>query len=638
MPARRINAFVYSIAVIAANLVLISCALAEGKCDLGKLGEVPIAMEGLRPYLTAQVNGKDAKFLLDSGAFYSLMSTAEAGDLGLKLTVSNMNVSGVGGKTRSWMTKVQDFAFLGTTFHDVQFLVTGSELGSTGLIGENLLAHFDAEYDLGKGAIRLYKPEGCGRTYLAYWAAGQASLMDIEAMDSFNGHIIGVAYVNGKKIRAMFDTGATTSVLTLTAANNVGIDIKAPGVKEAGYSYGIGRAMLKSYIVPVASFKVGDDEEIKNTRIRVADFRMGDADMLVGADFFLSHRVFVSNSQHKLYLTYSGGPVFNLANATAPPQPTAPQGQSGQAPSAEASPAETAPAEAPHAEATHAEASPGEAQPAQAQPAAQTSAAADVATDAAEYARLGSALVSRHEFERALADFSKAVEMEPGASAYVYERAKLYFQTGQLPLALADLDRVIALKPDYIEAYISRAAIRERQDKMADAVADLDAAAALAPPRGDIRLGLAQLYAGAQSYAAAIKQSDLWIESHPVDARFAVALSERCYWKALQNQDLSGGLSDCNRVLALVDMRKPDNATTWANRGMVRLRQGAYDKAESDFDSTLKLQPKNVRGLYGRGVARIHLNKQKEGEADIDAAVKLSPKTKEFYQAHGIGP
>jgi len=613
----QIKSFRYRAAAVAANLVFISCAMAQGKCEIGKVGELPITMSGLRPLIAAQVNGKDAKFLLDSGAAYSLMSTAEAANLNLKLSVSAWTVGGVGGRTRTWLTKVQDFAFLGATFHDVEFLVTGSELGSTGLIGQNLLARFDIEYDLAKGAIRLFKPEGCGRTNLAYWAAGQASLMDINTIDRFNAHIIGVAYVNGKKIRAMFDTGASTSVLSLATAKNIGIDINAAGVKEAGYSYGIGRGMAKSYIVPVASFKIGDDEEIKNTRIRVADFRLGDSDMLVGADFFLSHRVFVSNSQHKLYLTYNGGPVFNLANAAAPPRPTAPDGQSGEAPSAEASPAE--------------------AQPARAQPAAQTPTAADVATDAAEYARLAAALASRHEFERALADFSKAIEMDPSASEYFYERAKIYMQIGQVTLALADLDRVIALKPEFIEAYISRAEIRQRQNKPAEAVADLDAAAALTPPQGDIRLRLAQLYAAADSFAAAIKQWDLWIESHPVDARFVGALAERCYLKALQNQDLSGGLSDCNRALALANMRNPDNAMLWANRGMVRLRQGAYDKAQSDFDGTLKLQPKNVRALYGRGVARIHLNKQKEGEDDIDAAVKLSPKTKEYFQAHGIG-
>jgi tetratricopeptide (TPR) repeat protein len=603
MPARRSSGFARLAVMVVAYVAAVTSAHADGKCELGKIAELPITMTGLRPLITAQVNGKDAKFLLDSGAFYSLMSTAEAAELNLKLSVSGITLNGVGGATRTWLTKVQDFAFLGTTFHDVEFLVSGSELGSAGLIGQNLLSHFDVEYDLAKGAIRLFKPEGCSRTKLAYWTGGQPfSLMDINTIEKYNPHTLGVAYVNGQRIRAMFDTGAATSVLSLTAARNIGIDVNAAGVKEAGYSYGIGRGMAKSYIAPVASFKIGDDEEIKNTRLRIADIRLGDADMLVGADFFLSHRVFVSNSQHKLYLTYNGGPVFNLANAALAP---------------------SAPA----------------VQPTDVQPTPQTpETVADVAANAAEYARLGAALASRHEFERALADLSKAIELDPNGSEYLYARARIYMQTGQAPLALADLDRVLALKPEFIEAYVSRAQIRLGQKNSAAVLTDLDAAVALAPPQGDVRYTLAQLYAGAENFAAAIKQWDLWIESHPVDARFTGALGERCYLKALQNQDLPGGLSDCNRALALANMRNPDNATLWANRGMVRLRQGAYDKAISDFNDTLEKQPKNVRALYGRGVAKIRQNKQKEGESDIDAAVRLSPKIKENLQAHGIGP
>ena len=30
--------------------------------------------------------------------------------------------------------------------------------------------------------------------------------------------------------------------------------------------------------------------------------------MLLGADFFLSHRIYVANSRDKLYFTYNGGP------------------------------------------------------------------------------------------------------------------------------------------------------------------------------------------------------------------------------------------------------------------------------------------------------------------------------------------
>ena len=587
---------------IAAYFAPVSDAQGQVKCELGKVAELPINMAGLRPLITAQVNGQDARFLLDSGAFYSTMSTAAAADLKLKLSVSAWTVGGIGGSARTWLTKVQDFAFLGATFHDVEFLVTGSEVGSSGLIGQNLLSHFDVEYDLGKGAIRLFEPQGCNRTKLAYWAGGQAfSLMNINTVERYNPHTLGVGYVNGKAIRVMFDTGLTTSVLTQTAAASIGIDVTAAGVKDGGSMRGIGRGTAKTYIVPVASFKIGDNEEIKNTHLRVANFDLRDTDMQLGADFFLSHRIFVSNSQHRLYLTYNGGPVFNLANSA--PAQVESKGQS-------------------------------DAQ----EPEVATDVAADVAADAAEYARLGAALASRHEFARALADLSKAIELDPDGANYLYDRAQIYVQTGQASLALADLTNVLALKPQFIDAYISRAQLRLGEKNNAEALADLDAAAALAPPQGDVRFTLGQLYAGAQNFGAAIKQWDLWIDSHPVDARFAGALAERCYWKALQNQDLPSGLSDCNRALALLNMQNADNAGVWADRGMVRLRQGAYDKAISDFNDTLKKQPKNVRALYGRGVAKIRQNKLKDGESDIDAALQLSPTIKENLQTHGIGP
>jgi hypothetical protein len=66
-----------------------------------------------------------------------------------------------------------------------------------------------------------------------------------------------------------------------------------------------------THLAPFSSFKVGD-EEIRNPRLRVGDTREG-TDMLLGADFFLSHRIFVSNEQRKVYFTYNGGPVFSAS-------------------------------------------------------------------------------------------------------------------------------------------------------------------------------------------------------------------------------------------------------------------------------------------------------------------------------------
>ena len=596
-------------------------ARADNKCNLNREVEVPISMSGLRPLMTAQINGKNAKFLLDSGAFYSMMSTATAQEFNLKLTGSTYIVSGVGGKQKTWFTRVKDFSFLGTIFHDIDFMVSGSEIGDeeAGLIGENLLGHFDVEFDFAKGVVRFYKPQGCERTALAYWAAGQGfSLMDIEAIGIFNADIVGVAYINGRKIRALFDTGAATSVLSLAAAKTLDIDVNAPGVVPSGYSYGIGRGVAKSYIVPVASFKIGDNEEIKNTRIRVAGIRLPNADMLIGADFFLSHRVFVSNVQHRLYATYNGGAVFNLASAVA--TKPGPLEETAKTPECEAA-AECGPTNEPVAQTD------------QTQPAPQASRIAE--GDASEYARRGAASASRRDYENALLNLSKAIELQAANAQYFYDRARIHLQMNHKSAALSDLNRAIELDAGYMEAHIARARIYAGEKRTPDALADLDAAERLAPAQSQFRLEIADLYLYLENPGAAIRQWDLWIDSHPVDAHFVGALMQRCFAKALQNQNLDSALSDCNRAMALVNMRNPDEAGLLVNRGFVRLRQAAFEKATSDFNDALKLQPKNAPALYGRGLVSIRLNKAKQGEADIDAAVKLDKTLKD--RLHGFG-
>src|ERR1700720_4256846 len=148
--------------------------------------------------------------------------------------------------------------------------------------------------------------------------------MDIGYTTPLKPHASGTAFINGTKIRVMFDSGASTSMLSLKAAARAGVTPDTAGTVDAGYSRGIGRRTVKSYIAPFSSFKLGDGEEIKNTRLRIADVDLDEGDMLLGADFFLSHHIYIANSQRRVYFTYNGGPVFNLSksvsdNATGDP-------------------------------------------------------------------------------------------------------------------------------------------------------------------------------------------------------------------------------------------------------------------------------------------------------------------------------
>jgi predicted aspartyl protease/Flp pilus assembly protein TadD len=574
-------------------------------CKVTNYADLPVTMVGMRPTIAAQINGQDVRFLIDSGAFFSMISSATAAQYGLRLSPApiGLRVMGTNGAVDASVATVKVFTFAAVPMHNVEFLVGGTDMGGgniAGIVGQNLFRIGDVEYDLANGVIRLMRAESCSHARLAYWLKPSEtySLMDIAWPTVLHPHTTGSAYINGAKIHVMFDTGAATSLLSMKAAQRAGITPDSPGVVVAGYSTGLGRGSLKTYIGTFSSFKIGD-EEIKNARLRFAQLDYGvDTDMLIGADFFLSHRIYVASSQSKLFFTYNGGPVFNLAAAPPPKSST----------------------ETPAADSAGGAPSAGE------------------PTDAAGYSRRGTAFAARRDFEHALADLTRACEMAPDNAQYFYQRAMVYRDRNQPDPEMADLDRTLELKSDDPAALSERAALRLRGHDNAGATADMDALDRILAKENDLRLFLAQGYEHIDLLARSIAEYDLWILSHPDDARMPQALNSRCWARGLLGENLSQALDDCNRALRLASKASPVAARVLDSRGLVRLRMGDYDKSIADFDESVKLRPKDAWARYGRGVAKLRKNKVAEGEADMAAATALWAPIGEEFKRRGIAP
>ena len=263
---------------------------ASADCKLEKLPDIPVTMRGPRAMVPATVNGTPGLFMVDTGAFYSSISNAGVTKYQLKVGPSafGMTVTGVGrGDAGFSLGTAKMFVFDTLPFNDTDFMIVAGDRGveGDGSIGQNILGAPDVEYDLANGAIRLFKETGCQDAALAYWNTTQDYSVD---------------------------TGSPRSMLSLAAAARAGVRPSDPGVTSAGYTAGVAaRSQFNIWRARFASFKLGD-EEIKNTPLLIGDMQLQGVDMLVGADFFLSHRVYVSNTQHKIYFTYNGGPVFNL--------------------------------------------------------------------------------------------------------------------------------------------------------------------------------------------------------------------------------------------------------------------------------------------------------------------------------------
>lgn len=562
---------------------------AAAKCTIAKYFELPVTMRGRQPTVTIQFNGRDARMLLDSGAFFSTIARANALEYGLKINPLEGRLQGIGGTTSLGYTTVKQLVIAGQTVPNVEFAVGGSDTGLAGILGQNILGLADVEYDLPHGVVRIMKSSGCQGGNMAYWAGAKPSTMlAIQPMNAGQRHTIGTVLINGKKVDAVFDTGAQSSLLTQSAAKRLGMVPDGTGVTAVGYSYGLGQGRVRMYRAQFATIDIGG-ELIRKPWLNFAETGFGGEDMLIGIDFFLTHRIYVDNQTHRMFVTYEGGPMFGLD----------PKGAVDNAGTA--------------LDLTDTAAAP---------------------TDAAGFSQRAAIQMSHSKYADALADLDRALAMTPGNADYLYQRAVAHRNNRQPFLAAQDLDQAITANPAQAEARLARAQLRLGGNDPQGATADLKAADAALAPSSDARLRLAGLYDNVQQPEAALASYDAWLKAHPEDSGRAVALNGRCWARGQLNRELDRALSDCDDALKL----RPGTAAYLDSRALIRLRRNELDRALADYDAAIAVAPRNAWSLYGRSLAARRAGKLAQADTDKAAALAINPRVAERAKRLGLEP
>ena len=261
--------------------------------------------------------------------------------------------------------------------------------------------------------------------------------------------------------------------------------------------------------------------------------------------------------------------------------------------------------------------------------------------------------VNKEKLLRAMADYSRSVEIEPSPEALAH-RANGFVLLGSQREALGDLDHALRLDPTYRPALLDRAQYHLEAQEFEPAIALATRALEGAPKTPRATAIRARALTGSGKHAAALADFDVAVLAEPKDHQLRFDrgylllenLSEMdnaadraiADFTAAMAIEPDHAFSHLNRARAYQQLDKhalaledfavairllPDNNAAYRFRSKSYLAQKAFDRALEDANRAIELAPKDPVLYYNRAMIREAMAELLAAIADLDKAVEL---------------
>lgn len=203
----------------------------------------------------------------------------------------------------------------------------------------------------------------------------------------------------------------------------------------------------------------------------------------------------------------------------------------------------------------------------------------------------------------------------PRPATVAYKRGLAAVDTGSFDRALADFTEAIRLDPNLFEARFHRGRIQALAGRSQEALADFAAAIRLQPDRSEVYLERAEVYIRLGAETLALNDYNEAIRLRP-DAEAYLARARLHQEMGTYDQ----ALADCDRALRL----RPGNPADFFLRGLTRYHSGDYAGAVADLTEVIRRDPTDAQAYRLRGDAHARLGERARAEADHGVFERLS--------------
>lgn len=315
-------------------IFLASCMGAQAQdCGLKMAASIQMKPihDGRAMLIPIKIEGTERNLLFDTGGYMSQITAAVAEELKMEYRKSMLELYDVSGNKSDRYVIAKQIEIGGMRASNLPFMVINPDSGFgrgdepiDGILSSDFLFKYDVEVDYGANKLNYFLPDHCEGKVI-YWPHDAVGVVPVTI---FNNQIKVTVEMDGKKIDAIIDTGAThTTISAATAKYRFGLTPESPGMKPGGIVNGDENLRVYDYRfsklsfgdVAVANLTVGimpDRVNSKNTpeyqtewRARRVDEDLKLTPMLIGMDVLRHMHIYMAFKERRFYVTARSAPA-----------------------------------------------------------------------------------------------------------------------------------------------------------------------------------------------------------------------------------------------------------------------------------------------------------------------------------------
>jgi tetratricopeptide (TPR) repeat protein len=219
--------------------------------------------------------------------------------------------------------------------------------------------------------------------------------------------------------------------------------------------------------------------------------------------------------------------------------------------------------------------------------------------DPAEYVSRAKEYADKKEYDKALADYTRAVTLDPLCIDAYMGCGDVYASKEDFDLAIKDFTQVIAINPAYLDAYIGRGSSYLGKKDYDRAFSEYNTVIGQNPDYGKAYTALGWLYTTMGDYEQAVWAFNLAITLEPNNDQFYSSFGNACF----QMNRIPQALENMEKALSI----NPDNWDCYLSIAMILNDRGDYEAACAKLREGIANSTKN-KGFLFYMLGIIHLN------------------------------